>query len=367
MFKKLLILGLLLGGVWWLFNRSGWPADFKARSARLENAVNRELSSVGIRDAHIEEQRRLERRLWTLRWIENTRRIQSADTPSLHSFQESLEDLAQAERISLTQHTERGVTTYELRWGPWVFQRLVFVPLGEKPFAPDSRHAKAARAALVIDDVAYNLGTMDRFANLRIPLTFAILPQHSLSKALAQKAHRQGFAVILHLPMEPLDVAHNNPGSHALYLHMTPEQLHQKFEADVASVPHLQGINNHMGSAFTSDEQKMNLVMRWVKEKKLFFLDSHTTAKSVVPKTAKRAGVPCLINETFLDNEDSVTAIEKQLDQVIRLAQKLGQTIAIGHYRRKHLIEALTHKIPEFKAKGVELVTLPMLYSKTPK
>ncbi len=365
MLKKLLLLGVLLGGgAWWLFYRSGWPVSFKARSARLENAVNRELNAAGIQDHHIEAQRRIEQRLWTLEWIENTRRIHSVDQQAVHSLQESLEDIAHSESVSVTRHVEKGLTTYEIRQGPWVFQRLVFAPVAEKTSSGAGPSGKRLRAALVIDDVAYSLTQMDRFAELKIPLTFAILPQQRFSKALAQKAHRQGFSVILHLPMEPLDVIHNDPGSHALYLRMNAAQLRQKFDADVASVPGLEGINNHMGSAFTSDEKKMDLVMQWVKEKQLFFLDSHTTAKSVVPKIAKRRGVPCLVNETFLDNEDSVAAIEKQLDVVMKLAQKQGQTIAIGHYRRKHIVEALTHKIPEFKTKGIDFVLLPSLYKR---
>ena len=84
--------------------------------------------------------------------------------------------------------------------------------------------------------------------------------------------------------------------------------------------------------------------------------------KSVVCKVAKRVGVPCLANETFLDNQDDVKSIEGQLDQVLKLALRDGQTIAIGHYRRKFLVQALANKLPEFKARGVQVVTLPTFY-----
>jgi hypothetical protein len=220
--------------------------------------------------------------------------------------------------------------------------------------------------AFVIDDVAYEFQPMDHFAALGVPLTFAILPRDKNSKALAEKANDMHFAVILHLPMEPIDLAHNNPGGAALYLKMTPQELHQQFEKDVASVPHIQGMNNHMGSAFTEDTSKMTLVLKWVKEKHLFFLDSRTSLHSVVPHVAKLVGVPCLANETFLDNEDSAPAIEHQLDLVLKLALKHKRTIAIGHYRRKHLVEALANKLPEFRARGVTLVPLPTLYPRQP-
>jgi polysaccharide deacetylase 2 family uncharacterized protein YibQ len=167
---------------------------------------------------------------------------------------------------------------------------------------------------------------------------------------------------MLHLPMQPLDMKNNDPGPSGLYLNMSDDQLKTMFDKDVASVPHIVGINNHMGSAFTEDESKMTLVLRWVKQRHLYFLDSRTTGKSVVPKVAKRVGVPCLVNETFLDNEDSVKAIEEQLDVVMKLAQRRGQTIAIGHYRRKHLVQALAEKLPEFKSRGIDIVALPTFY-----
>jgi uncharacterized protein len=215
------------------------------------------------------------------------------------------------------------------------------------------------QVALVIDDVIDDLARMDRYAALGIPLTFAILPQNDSSRVLAEKAHQLGLAVILHLPMEPLALAHHDPGPDALYLKMSPDQLRHQFEKAVARVPHIEGINNHMGSAFTADASKMRLVMHWVKERHLFFLDSRTNEKSLAPQAARECGVPCLINETFLDNVDDVQTIEQQLDRVIALAKRNKRTVAIGHYPRKHLVKALANKIPKFRAHGVRWVALP--------
>src|SRR5262249_47195327 len=116
----------------------------------------------------------------------------------------------------------------EIGKGPHLLQRLRLAPPGTL-----SETARGPVAALVIDDVAYDLTPMDHFAALGVPLTFAILPRDKNSKALANKAVEMNFPVILHLPMEPLDLAHNNPGSAGLYLKMTPDQLHQQFEKDV--------------------------------------------------------------------------------------------------------------------------------------
>jgi len=221
---------------------------------------------------------------------------------------------------------------------------------------------RVPQAAFVIDDVAYETASMDRFASLGIPLTFAILPREKHSKELALKATSLNFPVMLHLPMEPLDKVHNDPGPTGLYLNMSDIELKKQFERDVRSVPNIVGINNHMGSAFTENEMKMELVLAWVKTRGVYFLDSRTSTKSVVCRAARHVGVACLANETFLDNEDSVPGIEHQLDIVMKLAVKHGETIAIGHYRRKFLVQALANKLPEFKARGIQIVTLPTFY-----
>jgi len=356
--RRLILFGLVIFGAWYMYAH-WWPRhNLRMLGGRIENSVNHRLVSLGITDTQVISEVHHERSRWGQVWVETERKLQWPPGRSLVPLQTELKAVAEEQDLRFTSIDQQGSTTITLAWGPLVFQRLILLqktPLSVPP-------AAIPEVAFVIDDVAYDMETMDHYAALGVPLTFAILPRDKHSKLLAQKATDMNFPVILHLPMEPIDLAHNDPGGAALYLRMTPQELHEQFERDVASVPHIVGINNHMGSAFTEDESKMILVMRWVKEKHLFFLDSRTSMHSIVPRVAKRMGVPCLVNETFLDNSDDTEAIKHQLDQVLTLAMRHGRTIAIGHYRRKHLTEALAQKIPEFRARGVRLVTLPSLY-----
>jgi polysaccharide deacetylase 2 family uncharacterized protein YibQ len=307
-----------------------------------------------IQDLHHERSR------WGMQWIESDRQLH-ADPRKVGSLLDRITAAARKQGCTvMRRHEDAHEALLEIGKGPFLLQRLQFLPAFPTAALPQN-----PEVAFVIDDVAYDLAPMDHFASLGVPLTFAILPRDKNTRQLADKADGMKFAVILHLPMEPLDLAHNNPGGAALYLNMSPDQLRQQFDKDVASVPHIQGINNHMGSAFTEDAAKMHLVLGWVKERKLFFLDSHTSVHSIVPKVARSVGVPCLVNETFLDNEDTAESIEKQLDIVMKLALKRKRTIAIGHYRRKHLVEALANKLPEFQAHGIHLVGLPTFYPKS--
>jgi polysaccharide deacetylase 2 family uncharacterized protein YibQ len=360
-FSRLIVLALLGWGAWFLYNR-WWPANNpQAFSGRLESVLAGELTRSGVTDRDVLSQLRKERSQWGLTWVQTRRSIRVSRSDRIREVGQSLAHAAKRLGCSVETSEHAGTLEIRIKRFIWTFQTLTLV---SEPSRTPRVREKRSLAAFVVDDVAYETSSMDRFAALGVPLTFAILPREKHSAELARKANGLHCPVMLHLPMEPKDRADNDPGPSGLYLNMTDAQLQAMFEKDVASVPGLVGINNHMGSAFTENRPKMDLVMGWVKKKNLYFLDSRTTAGSVACQAAVEAGVPCLANQTFLDNEDDVTSIKKQLDRVMDLAVKKGRTIAIGHYRRKHLVEALKEKLPEFQSRGVQIVALPSFYKK---
>lgn len=356
--SRLLAVGFIAGVVW-VYGRSWWPVTrFTTFSGRLENTINSELTGLGLGDDAILSTVHKEHSYLGVRWIETQREIELTDSTTIPVILKQLRNAAERMGCHLIrERTIDGGALVRIRWHHVLLQQLLFRVSG------GLAAIKSPQIAVVIDDVAHDLGTMDRYAALSIPLTFAVLPRERHSRELAKKAHQANFSVILHLPMEPQDIAHNDPGSAALLLRMSQEELKAQFDKNVDSVPHLVGINNHMGSAFTENENQMTLVLQWIKERGLFFLDSRTSMQSVAGKVAKRLKLRCRSNETFLDNEDNLEAIEKQLDKALVLALQRKQTIAIGHYRRKYLVEALAKKIPEFKAKGVRFVPITAMYS----
>jgi polysaccharide deacetylase 2 family uncharacterized protein YibQ len=357
--RKLLVLAVLGAAVWFIYTR-WWPANNPQLFAgRLESAVNHDLSKEGISDRDILNQVRIEHRFWKFLWIESRKTVRVSNPDKVQSISTDLQHTATRLRCTLRKVSVDSGTEFRIDWYHLPLQKVTITMARSEAPAVKANHAKAA---FVIDDVAYETESMDRFASLGIPLTFAILPRERHSGELSRKATAMNFPVMLHLPMEPKDVVHNDPGPSALMLKMTDAELKSQFDRDVASVPNIVGINNHMGSAFTENETRMKLVLGWVKKRHLYFLDSRTSGKSMGCKAARLVGVPCLANQTFLDNADDVKSIKEQLDIVIKLALQKGETIAIGHYRRKYLVQALMEKIPEFKAKGVDIVTLPTFY-----
>ncbi len=163
----------------------------------------------------------------------------------------------------------------------------------------------------------------------------------------------------MHLPLEPHNIKNNYPGKAAIFLSMSNEEIEEMFESNLKSVGSPVGINNHMGSKFSENEEKMGVLLNLVKKNGLFYLDSSTSNKSVAKKVAKRIGVKCLVNDVFLDmNGDDPELIKKQFDILFHFVKKNKKAIAIGHIHKKTLPDVIKSIIPYFKENNIEFVYL---------
>lgn len=131
------------------------------------------------------------------------------------------------------------------------------------------------RVAIILDDFGNSLRNIDRLLELDYPLTLAILPGLVYSSQIDRLAAENGFEVLLHCPLEAIDP--DLPlGPGAIRCDTPADELIRIFENDILDLPHLVGVNNHMGSAFTTDTEAMRRLLTEVKRNDLFFIDSLT-------------------------------------------------------------------------------------------
>ena len=206
---------------------------------------------------------------------------------------------------------------------------------------------------LVIDDFGYrNDSVSDRFLNLPIPLTCAVLPGHSQSASIAKKALKSGKEVIIHMPMES-SVSMTGEDEFKLKVGMTSEEIEWRLNEALKEIPEAVGINNHQGSKATTNGKVMGVVASVLKNKNKFFLDSRTSSKTVGEKTMRSVGVLTARRHIFLDNDLNIDNISKQLDKLVALAQKKGMAIGIGHVKA-NTIKVLEREIPILLEQGFE-------------
>lgn len=192
-----------------------------------------------------------------------------------------------------------------------------------------SPFSQAADMLLIIDDLGNNWTQGERALRLTGPINFAFLPYTPHASKLAVEAHRLGHGVLLHAPMANHNGMKLGPGG--LYMEMNKEELQKQLRYDLASIPQVQGMNNHMGSLLTEQSEHMNWVMEVVQQQGLYFVDSLTSPQSLAFKKAKLAGVPTLKRNVFLDNNTEAAALQSQFSQALSIAKQRGQVVLIAH------------------------------------
>jgi polysaccharide deacetylase 2 family uncharacterized protein YibQ len=229
--------------------------------------------------------------------------------------------------------------------------------------APELRPAKPTigvevrrpRVAIVIDDMGYDMRRFRSLLEVDAQITVAVLPHLRFSREVALEAYSNGWEVLLHLPMEPRDMASNDPGKGALLTAMGEGEVRLRMEEDLKGVPHASGVNNHMGSRFTEDPVLMRTVLDVVRDHKMFFLDSRTTSGSVAGTLAREMGVKGVERTVFLDNTRDEEYIKARLKELVSIARERGKAVAIGH-PYPETIDALKSMVGAMQQDGIEVV-----------
>ncbi|MFH1957753.1 MAG: divergent polysaccharide deacetylase family protein [bacterium] len=311
--------------------------DYTRECLRAEQDIGLVLLNLKVPEKSISTWR-IEKRKNGKKWIEINKKIKMPGD-KWETFFSRLENLS----AGLLKKT--GDNTIYLVKNGIVLCRITLEDLKRKP-----------RLTFVIDDCGRSKKEIALFTELGIPLTFSILPYQRHTAMLAESLARAGFETLLHLPMEPREPDRLSLGKDALFVKMNKNEIEKVLEKNIEKVPFIKGVNNHMGSLFTENAEKMEIVLRFLKGRGLFFLDSATSSKSACLKTAEKAGIYCLRNNIFLDNTDDLKKIKKQIAQAIKIAEKKGYAIAIGHATRKYTARAIGEMGHELS--GVEIVSL---------
>ncbi len=222
---------------------------------------------------------------------------------------------------------------------------------------PHLAMGKAPKIVVVIDDMGLNHRNSLRMAQIDAPLTLSYMAYAENLPQQTALAAKNGHELIVHVPMEPQDMAHNNPGPNALLKHLSAEENVRRLDQDLTQFEGYIGLNNHMGSAMTSDRSAMRPVMAEIKRRGLWFLDSRTAANSVAAALADEMNVPYVARDVFLDNDEKLAATLAQLHKTEILAQHRGYAVAIGH-PYDTTVQALQQWLPQARARGFEIVPL---------
>ncbi|AUX74281.1 divergent polysaccharide deacetylase family protein [Erwinia pyrifoliae] len=189
--------------------------------------------------------------------------------------------------------------------------------------------AWAGKLSIVIDDFGYRPALEQQVLQMPAAISVAVLPNAPHAREMATKAHQSGHEVLIHLPMAPLSKQPLEKDT--LRPDMPTEEIGRIIREAAAAVPYAVGLNNHMGSAMTSSLPAMQKVMQILNHYHFYFLDSMTIGNSQATRAAEGTNVKVVKRWVFLDDSQNEADIRVQFTRAVRLAQRDGSAIAIGH------------------------------------
>ena len=238
-------------------------------------------------------------------------------------------------------------------------------PVSAAPAAPAAVPVKAppepppkirGTVSFVIDDAGNNLRELEPFLRFSGPLTIAVLPGLPHSAEAARRIRAAGKEVFLHQPMESL--GGQNPGPGAIYAGMGEAEIRAVLAKNLAELGPVAGMNNHQGSKVTMDEKAVETILAFCRENSIYFLDSRTTAESVVPAVAARMGIRIRERDVFVDNIQEKAVMIRFIQDGMRKAEKQGAAVMIGHAWSSELAATLEELYPELVEQGFSLSTI---------
>lgn len=220
---------------------------------------------------------------------------------------------------------------------------------------PASQRQMLPTIAIIIDDMGHNRTEGERLIALDQPLTLAFLPFRRYTTVLAEKAHKRQKEIMLHAPMANTRLLELGAGG--LNPDMSQPEMAMTLRRALRSIPHVRGVNNHMGSLLTQQIKAMDWVMAELNHYPVYFVDSRTIASSIAGDVAAAYRIPTLTRDVFLDHEQTEEYLDKQFQLLIKRARENGSAVGIGHPHTV-TVDYLEKRLPELDEEGIAIATV---------
>lgn len=222
----------------------------------------------------------------------------------------------------------------------------ITVPQKIKKSKPIITTTQKPKIVIVIDDMGIAHQRTKDILEIKAPITVSFLTYSKKLSTYFKIAKENGHEIMAHIPMEAKK--QTNVAPDCLLVSMSDKEIKKNLEKMLDKFDTITAINNHTGSLFTENSDKMSVILKVLKKRNLMFLDSKTSQKSIAKEKAEKYGVPYLSRNVFLDNENDFEYILKQLKQTEKIAKKKGYAIAIAHPKSQTIL-ALKHWVANNK------------------
>jgi uncharacterized protein len=179
------------------------------------------------------------------------------------------------------------------------------------------------------------------------------------------EARAAGHEVLLGLPMEPLDFPHSDPGPHTLLTTLSPAQNLDRLEWVMSRAGHYVGLNNLMGSRFTTSPDAMKPILEVLKGRGLLFLETRASNQSAVAPLAEGFQLPHAADDRNFDGDLTRSGIDQAIADLEQIARRRGSAVGIGS-AYPITLDRIAAWAATLEGKGLVLAPVSALVSEKP-
>lgn len=224
-----------------------------------------------------------------------------------------------------------------------------------------------AKMAIFIEDFGFQADqTTVEYLSFTEPLTIGLIPAKKLTTWTAQIANEYHKEIVIMLPMEPVSAKYSKQSGAVVMVHYPEDKIQRIITESMEQIPHFSGLTNYFGSRIVDDSRVMSLLFTEINSKQAYFLYNPQSRSSSAEAIAKKNNVPFKSVDIYIDNNNSVSALQDTLRRCAMFAQKTGDVI-ISSKPTTAFINALKNELPILKQNGIRLVYVSELMGKNEK
>lgn len=225
---------------------------------------------------------------------------------------------------------------------------------------------EVVRLSLVIE--GFGPAENDSLAKLALGLPFdfsgAVITNEKAAHRWSQTLASHGREVLAQIPMEPMNYPSRSPGSDAVLVDMTKNQIRRLVQKHVRTVPGCIAALPYLGGMALQDANAMQAVAQELHEQKVAYVEVAGEEHSVGLESASRAGVPFLRLDGRVEaghaGAKGTRAVHEALRDLADTARRRGFATCIARLDPPTLV-ALRSEIPALEHQGVRVVPLSAL------
>jgi polysaccharide deacetylase 2 family uncharacterized protein YibQ len=201
---------------------------------------------------------------------------------------------------------------------------------GRKPMTAYAGAASAGkiRIAIVVTGLGLSAkATQGALAGLPPAVTVGLLPYASDAPRWLSAARARGHEVVLQVPMEPFDFPDSDPGPHTLRTGSATSANTERLNWALTRFTGYAGVANLLGDRFLSDSDALAPVLTSLSRRGLYFYDTGSTLRSVVPTVAGGLGAPFAQGAATLDTIQTALEIDRRLAELENTARTHGSAV----------------------------------------